>query len=185
MVTLGGRFVRILALAVLVGLVGTACKPAPPPAPGTVPIMGASRVNAPQLVQWFGARSPGGYRATVDVGTLATFFVEEGAREGVRGDIAPAGRRASNRQTSRSRSARSRGSSRRAGSASTARSRRGTTTSPASAPPTRVVHRRPSPTRVPACAHRSSTCAPMPTRARRRARFRPFTRRASTRASIS
>jgi len=90
MVTLGRRLARILALVVLVGLVATACKPgpAPAPAPGTIPIMGASRVNAPQLVQWFGSRSPGGYRATVDVGTLATFFIEEGAREGVRGDIA-------------------------------------------------------------------------------------------------
>jgi len=89
MVTLGGRTTRILALVVLVGLTGVACKPRPAPAPtGTVPIMGASQLNAPQLVQWFASRSPGGYRATVDVGTLATLFLQEGASEGVRGDIA-------------------------------------------------------------------------------------------------
>jgi hypothetical protein len=89
MVTVSGRTTRLLALIALVGLTAVACKPSPAAGPvGTVPIMGASRINAPQLVQWFAAKAPGGYRATVDVGTLATYFLEEGAREGVRGDVA-------------------------------------------------------------------------------------------------
>jgi hypothetical protein len=50
--------------------------------------MGAARVDAAQLAQWFAARSPGGYAAGVDVGTLATYFIEEGAAEGVTGDVA-------------------------------------------------------------------------------------------------
>lgn len=73
-----------------------ACKPPTSPAPpagvtaavGTVSIMGPSRVSAAQLAQWFNARSPGGYRAAVDVGTLASFYISEGAAEGVRGDVA-------------------------------------------------------------------------------------------------
>ena len=46
---------------------------------------------AAQLVAWFNERTPrpsGAYRATVPVETLARIFVEEGAIEGVTGDVA-------------------------------------------------------------------------------------------------
>jgi hypothetical protein len=53
--------------------------------------MGASRLSAAQLVAWFNGRQPrpsGEYRATVPVETLAQLYVDEGASEGVAGDIA-------------------------------------------------------------------------------------------------
>ena len=53
--------------------------------------MGPSRLSAPQLVAWFNGRQPrpsGAYAATVAVETLAEYYVEEGAAEGVTGDVA-------------------------------------------------------------------------------------------------
>ena len=53
--------------------------------------MGASRLNGPQLAAWFLGRQPqpvGVYRATVPVEELAQIFVEEGAAEGVTGEVA-------------------------------------------------------------------------------------------------
>ena len=52
--------------------------------------MGAARLTSEQLVAWFNARQPatGSFAATVPVGTLTRYFVEEGADEGVRGDLA-------------------------------------------------------------------------------------------------
>jgi hypothetical protein len=53
--------------------------------------MGASRLTSVQLVVWFNGRQPrpaGTYGATVPVETLAQLFVEEGAAEGVTGDVA-------------------------------------------------------------------------------------------------
>jgi len=64
---------------------------APSPTPATVPIMGASRLSAAQLVAWFNGRQPrpaGVYSATVPVETLAQHYIEEGAAEGVTGDVA-------------------------------------------------------------------------------------------------
>jgi len=81
------RPVRLAALSLVVAGALAACVPPAPPA-GSVPVMGSSRVGAAGLVQWFSARSPGGYAAGVDVGALATSFIEEGAAEGVRGDVA-------------------------------------------------------------------------------------------------
>jgi hypothetical protein len=49
------------------------------------------RLTAPQLVAWFNGRTPqpsGTYAATVPVETLAAIFVDEGAAEGVTGDVA-------------------------------------------------------------------------------------------------
>jgi hypothetical protein len=90
---------RLLSLSVLlVGVVlVTACAPRPAPAPspgaspGTVSVMGASALSAGQLAAWFNGRAPqpgGAYGATVGVATLAQYYVEEGAAEGVAGDVA-------------------------------------------------------------------------------------------------
>ena len=64
---------------------------APSPTPVAVPIMGASRLSAAQLVAWFNLRQPrppGAYSATVPIETLAQYYIEEGAAEGVTGDVA-------------------------------------------------------------------------------------------------
>lgn len=65
--------------------------PTTPSALPTVTIMGVSRLSAAQIVAWFNLRQPrppGTYAATVPVETLAQIFVEEGAAEGVTGDVA-------------------------------------------------------------------------------------------------
>jgi hypothetical protein len=64
---------------------------APPASTNTVRIMGAARLTSDQLIAWFNGRSPqlaGTYAATVPVETLAEYFIEEGAAEGVTGDVA-------------------------------------------------------------------------------------------------
>lgn len=53
--------------------------------------MGPSRLSASQIVAWVNGRQPrpsGAYSATVPLETLAAYFVEEGAAEGVTGDVA-------------------------------------------------------------------------------------------------
>jgi hypothetical protein len=91
------RVLRTVPLAIL--LAATACAttsptaPSEPSTPGTttVRIMAPSRLTAAQIVAWFRGRSPqpsGTYSATVPVETLAQIFVEEGAAEGVTGDVA-------------------------------------------------------------------------------------------------
>jgi len=90
---------RDVAVGVLAAVLGTvACDKISPTSPSTtttgiptVAIMGASRMSAAQLVSWFRGRSPqpsGTYAATVPVETLAQIFLEEGAAEGVTGDVA-------------------------------------------------------------------------------------------------
>jgi hypothetical protein len=84
----------VIALAAFAG----ACRSAGPTTPSTVPppvttipIMGASRLTAAQLTTWFDLRQPrpsGVYSATVPVDALAAIFIEEGAAEGVTGDVA-------------------------------------------------------------------------------------------------
>jgi hypothetical protein len=94
------RHAALPALVVLAALAG-ACRSARPPAPSTIPpapsppvaipIMGPARLSAKQLARWFNGRQPrptGLYSATVPVETLATFFIEEGTGERVRGDVA-------------------------------------------------------------------------------------------------
>ncbi|MCX6551549.1 MAG: glucosaminidase domain-containing protein [Acidobacteria bacterium] len=64
---------------------------APTPTTSPVPIMGAARLNAVQLFAWFNGRQPrpsGVYAATVPVETLVQLFIDEGAAEGVAGDVA-------------------------------------------------------------------------------------------------
>jgi hypothetical protein len=96
------RFQRaaLSAVLVLAALAG-ACRSAGPrpPATGptgpaqkiTVPIMGPSRLSAKRLAAWFNRRLPqptGLYSATVPVDVLTALFIEEGAAEGVTGDVA-------------------------------------------------------------------------------------------------
>lgn len=91
---------RAIALGI-VSLVAYGCGtvrekvPVSPSAPTIPPsvyrIMGANRVTPAAIVAWFNARTPrppGNYAATVPVDVLATIFIEEGAAEGVTGDIA-------------------------------------------------------------------------------------------------
>jgi hypothetical protein len=53
--------------------------------------MGSANVYAARLARWFRSRQPqpaGTYSATVPVETLARYYLEEGAAEGVKGDVA-------------------------------------------------------------------------------------------------
>lgn len=59
-----------------------------PPSPSAVTVMGASRLSGMQIATWFREQTRPTYRALVPIETLAALFVEEGAVEGVRGDIA-------------------------------------------------------------------------------------------------
>jgi hypothetical protein len=97
MISFRHRAALLVIVAVLIALApGCASrKPASPaapsPTPATVPIMGASRLGAAQLAAWFNGRQPrppGVYSATVPVETLAQYYIEEGAAEGVTGDVA-------------------------------------------------------------------------------------------------
>ena len=92
------RRAALLVIAAALVALASGCAPrrvaspaAPSPAPTTVPIMAASRLSAAQLVAWFNGRQPrppGLYSATVPVETLAQYYIEEGAVEGVTGDVA-------------------------------------------------------------------------------------------------
>lgn len=64
---------------------------ATPNGSASLPVMGNARMSASQLVNWFSRRQPqptGVYGATEPVAALATYFIEEGALEGVAGDVA-------------------------------------------------------------------------------------------------
>ena len=53
--------------------------------------MGSASVDAARLARWFRGRQPqpgGSYAATVPVEALAQLYLEEGAAEGVKGDVA-------------------------------------------------------------------------------------------------
>jgi hypothetical protein len=92
------RRAALLVIAAALVALASGCAPrrvaspaAPSPTPTTVPIMAASRLSAAQLVAWFNGRQPrppGLYSATVPVETLAQYYIEEGAVEGVTGDVA-------------------------------------------------------------------------------------------------
>lgn len=56
------------------------------PDPG--PIMGQSRLTATELAQWVDSVKATGARPPVPVEDIARYFIEEGAREGVAGDVA-------------------------------------------------------------------------------------------------
>lgn len=93
---------RIAGLA-LVSMLAAGCgssrgalptSPSPTPTSSTQSayrIMSANRVTPAAIVAWFNTRTPrppGSYAATVPVEMLAAIFIEEGAAEGVTGDIA-------------------------------------------------------------------------------------------------
>jgi Mannosyl-glycoprotein endo-beta-N-acetylglucosaminidase len=80
------RLLLVAALAVVTAT-SAACV-APPPPPGHVSVMGASAVPADKIAAWFRHATRTPYRASVTVETLAAVYVDEGGREGVRGDIA-------------------------------------------------------------------------------------------------
>jgi len=104
MATLRHRLLAISVLSVGVVVVGGCAPrparvplPAPGPAPsgtapsGTVALMGPARLTGGQLTAWFLGRGPqpgGAYGATVPAAVLAQLYVEEGAAEGVAGDVA-------------------------------------------------------------------------------------------------
>lgn len=81
----------LLALAAACGARGPTAPGSPSPTAGTVAIMGAARLNPVQIVTWVNLRQPrpaGAYAATVPLEILAAYFIEEGAAEGVTGDVA-------------------------------------------------------------------------------------------------
>ena len=92
-------FIRRSAFIVL-AIVSAACgsspttpSVAPPAATGfpSVAVMGSARLTASQIVAWVTRRTPqpaGSYSATEPLESLTVYFIEEGAAEGVKGDIA-------------------------------------------------------------------------------------------------
>ena len=62
-----------------------------PDGSGTVALMGPAALSPAQLAAWLVGRSPqpsGAYGASVDAATLAQLYIDEGAAEGVAGDVA-------------------------------------------------------------------------------------------------
>ena len=85
---------RVVPLVAAIALVA-GCRGRSPVAPSSqttvVPIMAASRLTPRQIGAWFSARQPqppGAFAATVLLETLTQLFVDEGAAEGVTGDVA-------------------------------------------------------------------------------------------------
>jgi hypothetical protein len=81
----------VLAVGCGRGAAVTAPSLTPAPPSSVFRVMGASRVSAISMAAWFNTRTPrppGTYAATVPIEMLAAIFVEEGAAEGVTGDIA-------------------------------------------------------------------------------------------------
>ncbi len=84
------RFAAFTAAALIIGTL-VAVSPATTSrahADAVNPIMGGSRLTPNDLVAWFNANTKSAYRASVPLTTLAQLFIDEGFREGVRGDIA-------------------------------------------------------------------------------------------------
>jgi hypothetical protein len=89
--SLRGAIVGFTAAGLLATIGG--CGPRPPLTHPSraVQILGPARLTADRLVAWFEGRTPqppGTFAATVPVATLALYYIEEGAAEGVAGDIA-------------------------------------------------------------------------------------------------
>lgn len=94
--TIAAAVILVIALAAT----AAACAPPPPsrPAPSTTApaassagtagsVLGHSRVTAHQIARWYDSKRRSS-AATVPVATLAQMYIEEGALEGVRGDVA-------------------------------------------------------------------------------------------------
>lgn len=90
------RAARVAIVLVAGALALAACRPPVQTRPpvrtttGSVPVMGVNDVSGAQIAAWFNqhAQPSTRYAATVPVAQLAQMFVDEGAAEGVRGDIA-------------------------------------------------------------------------------------------------
>jgi hypothetical protein len=88
------RAALLPALAVALALGAAACAPRRPAVvvpTAPLPIMGKSRLTPGQLAAWFTGRQPrlpGVYAATIPIEILARYYVEEGAAEGIAGDVA-------------------------------------------------------------------------------------------------
>ena len=85
----------LAALVMLAAACGSRARspvgPSPEPPAAPVPIMNGSRLTQAQLAGWFNSRQAGltgAYRASVPVETLIGYYLEEGAAEGVTGDVA-------------------------------------------------------------------------------------------------
>jgi hypothetical protein len=86
-----------LAVGTTACLPPTSVVPVPAPTPTTTaplpsiapwPVMAPARVNASQLAAWYRSKRITGATPTVSVEELAQMFIDEGAAEGVAGDIA-------------------------------------------------------------------------------------------------
>lgn len=86
------RFAAAMATAFTLACGSNPTGPSSTPAANpSLPVMGNARLSASQLVNWFTRRQPqpsGVYGATEPVAALAAYFIEEGALEGVAGDVA-------------------------------------------------------------------------------------------------
>lgn len=97
------RLPLLAAGALVLALLAAACTPDPPPPPGVqicdpaptstataVQVMGpCSRLTVDQIVAWFdGVPGKPTYKASVPIRDMVVYYLEEGAAEGVRGDIA-------------------------------------------------------------------------------------------------
>lgn len=82
------RRVALLGLALLAAsLVALVPQPSAGATTTATPVMGPSSVTASNLAAWYRSKSKTN-GATVGIDTLARFFIEEGAAEGVAGDVA-------------------------------------------------------------------------------------------------
>jgi hypothetical protein len=81
-----------LLAALAVGCGGVRAPQVPKPPPGQrVAILGPARLDAAQLAAWVRGRRPqptGAWKASEPLEAIARYFVEEGAAEGVAGDVA-------------------------------------------------------------------------------------------------
>lgn len=76
----------LIALGLVAAVTLGACG-APSPGTNGRPVMGTSNVTAAEMAGWFHSKGTGG-SATVPVQQLAQHFLDEGAAEGVAGDLA-------------------------------------------------------------------------------------------------
>jgi hypothetical protein len=51
-------------------------------------VLGDAVLTADEIVGWYRAQTVSGYAVSVDLPTLASYYIDEGAAEGIRGDIA-------------------------------------------------------------------------------------------------
>ncbi len=83
--TVSHPVIRVFAALALIGVLA-GCLPPPPPA---VPVMGATSLNGAQLAAWYHSKGvAAGYRGSESIDALAQYYIEEGAAEGVAGDLA-------------------------------------------------------------------------------------------------